>query len=217
MKLSFFIAAAFLLVFAASPGFAFTADELAAKLQGAYDNTADMTADFAQTTEVKAMLIKKEGSGTLLIRKPGMLRYTYTKPERQEIIVRDEQLFMYTPSTRQAVRKSLDHALMDKTPSTFLAGLGRITDTFSVRLPKTGDRDKKGGYTLELVPKGDKMGIEKIALTLDPKTFLITAFSFTEASGNTNTIRLANIKTNVGVKSTSFNFKLPEGTNVITE
>ncbi len=217
MRFSSFLLAALFLVFAASPALAMTAAELADNLQKSYDNTKDLKADFSQTSEVKAMNMKKEGSGTLLIKKPGMLRYTYTKPEKQELIVKNEELIMYTPSTNQIVKKKLDKAVMDKTPSTFLAGLGKITDSFKVRLPASGATDKKGRYALELIPKGDRMGIEKITLLIEPGTYNILAFSFTEVSGNTNTIRLSDIKTNTGIKESAFDFKMPKGASIITQ
>lgn len=193
------------------------ADELAGKLQESYDKTKDLKADFTQVSEVKAMNMKKEGSGKLLIKKPGFLRYTYVKPEKQELIVKGEELIMYTPSTNQVVKKKLARAVMDKTPSTFLAGLGRITDSFTPRIPKTGEKDKEGRYLLELVPKGDKMGVERITLSLDPKSFEIESFSFVETSGNTNTIALSNMKINKGVKDSAFEFKIPKGASLVAE
>ncbi len=205
------------LILLPAPAFAMTASELADNLQKSYDNTKDLKADFTQTSEVKAMNIVKEGRGTLIIKKPGMLRYTYTKPEKQELIVKGGELIMYTPSTNQVVKKKLEKAVMDKTPSTFLAGLGKITDSFKVRLPASGATDKKGRYALELVPKGDRMGIEKITLLIEPGTYNILAFSFTEVSGNTNTIRLSDIKTNTGVKEGAFEFKIPKGASIITQ
>lgn len=215
-SISLLVAAA-LLLFIASPAFAFTADEIAAKLQESYDKTHDLRADFVQVSEIKAMNMKKEGKGVLLIKKPGLLRYTYFKPEKQELIVKGEELIMYTPSTNQVVEKKLSRAVMDKTPSTFLAGLGRITDSFEPRLPKSGEKDAAGRYLLELVPKGEKMGVDRITLALDPKGFGIESFSFVETSGNTNTITLSNIKINKGVRDSAFEFKIPKGASLIAE
>ncbi|MGA2193262.1 MAG: outer membrane lipoprotein carrier protein LolA, partial [Nitrospirota bacterium] len=166
---------------------------------------------------VKAMDMRKEGSGALIIKKPGMMRYTYDKPEKQDLIVRGEDLVMYMPASNQVIKKKLSQEVMDKTPSTFLAGLGRITDSFDVRIPKEGAKDPEGRYLLELVPKGNKMGIEKITLALDPGTYEIESFSFTETSGNTNTIALGNIKTNTGIKDSAFSFKIPKGASLISE
>lgn len=213
MKFLFFL----LLLVIPATAFAMTPQELAAKLQESYDKTRDMKADFVQVSEVKAMNMKKEGSGTLLIKKPGMLRYTYNKPEKQDLIVRGEELVMYMPTNNQVIKKAMARAVMDKTPSTFLAGLGRITDSFDVRFPKAGEKSKKGNALLELVPKGDKMGVDNILLELDPKDYTILAFSFTETSGNTNSIRLSNIKTNTGIKESAFAFKIPKGANLVAE
>jgi outer membrane lipoprotein carrier protein len=212
----FILILALLLVLPA-PALAMTAAELADNLQKSYDNTKDLKADFAQVSEVKAMNMKKEGRGTLIIKKPGLLRYTYTKPEKQELIVKGEELIMFTPSTNQVIRKKLEKAVMDKTPSTFLAGLGKITDSFRVRLPASGATDRKGRYALELIPKGERMGIEKITLLIEPGTYNILAFSFTEASGNTNTIRLSDQKINTGVKESAFDFQIPKGASVINQ
>jgi outer membrane lipoprotein carrier protein len=205
------------MILAASPAFAMTADQLAGKLQNSYDKTRDLKADFRQVSVVKAMDMTKEASGTLLIKKPGMLRYTYDKPEKQEIIVRGDDLIMYIPSQNQVIKKTLSRELMDKTPTTFLGGLGKITDSFDPKIPANGEKDKKGRYVLELIPKGEKMGVEEITIALDPKTFDIREFSFRETSGNVNTISLGNIKINKGVKDSAFNFKIPRGASLISE
>ena len=213
---NFIFLLALVMAFPAS-ALAMPAAELAARLQGSYDATRDLKADFTQVSTVKAMNIKKEGSGRLVIKKPGLLRYTYTKPEKQEMIVRGDELIMYIPSSNQVIKKKLDRAAMDRTSSTFLAGLGRITDSFEPRIPKTGGKDVKGNLLLELVPKGDGMGVEKITLALEPETYRIKSFSFAETSGNVNTVSLSNVKTNTGVKESAFDFKIPKGTSLIAE
>ena len=199
------------------PAFAMTADQLAGKLQNSYDKTHDLKADFRQVSVVKSMNMTKEASGTLLIKKPGMLRYTYDKPEKQEMIVRGDDLIMYIPAQNQVIKKTLSRELMDKTPTTFLGGLGKITDSFNTKIPAAGEKDKEGRYVLVLIPKGDKMGVEEITLALDPKTFDIREFSFKETSGNVNTISLSNIKINKAVKDSAFNFKIPKGASLISE
>ncbi len=206
-----------ILLFLAAPAFAMTADQLAGKLQNSYDKTHDLKADFRQVSVVKSMNMTKEASGTLLIKKPGMLRYTYDKPEKQEMIVKGDDLIMYIPSQNQVIKKTLSRELMDKTPTTFLGGLGKITDSFNTKIPAAGEKDKEGRYILVLIPKGDKMGVEEITLALDPKTFDIREFSFKETSGNVNTISLSNIKINKAVKDSAFNFKMPKGASLISE
>ena len=158
-----------LVLFLSAPAFAMTADELAAKLQSSYDKTRDMRADFTQVSTVKAMGIEKTGSGTLVIKKPGRLRYSYKKPEKQELIVRDGMLTMYAPASKQVVTKRLERALMDKTPSTFLAGMGKVTDSFTVHFQAGGEKDAQGRYRLLLVPKGEKMGGQFFPLLFDPQ------------------------------------------------
>jgi len=211
-----FLSAVFLILLVL-PAHAMTPQELAGKLQSAYDKTSDLTADFTQVSEVTAMHIVKEGGGKLVIKKPGLLRYTYTRPDKQEIVVRGEELIVYMPESGTAIKRKMSRAMLDKTPSTFLAGLGSITDSFDVRFPEAGSRDGDGNFLLELVPKGDGMGIKSVMLTVGYTDFEILGFSFTDTSGNTNSIRLSNIKTNKGVNDTVFDFEPPKGTKLIEE
>jgi len=194
-----------------------TPAELAVKLQESYDKARDLKADFAQVSTVKAMHMTKEGSGRLIIKKPGLLRYSYTKPEKQEIIVKGDDLVMYTPSSNQVIKKTLSRAVLDKTPTTFLAGLGKVTDSFDVRFPASGEKDRSGRYQLELVPKGDGMGVKSVVVGLDPSSFNIVGFSFTDVSGNVNTIALKNVKINEGVRESAFDFKIPKGASLVAE
>jgi outer membrane lipoprotein carrier protein len=194
-----------------------TPADVAAKLQAKYDKTLDLRADFTQVSVVKAMNMTREGSGELVIKKPGLLRYSYVKPEKQMILVKGEQFIMHVPSANQVVTRRMDRALLDKTPSTFLAGLGNITDSFDVSFMDRGPEDADGNYVLRLVPKGDGMGIKFITLTLDPGTYDILGFSFTEQSGNTNNVRLSDIKINKGVDGSEFVFEIPKGANVLSD
>lgn len=196
---------------------AITPDELAAKLQTSYDKTRDLKADFVQTTEFKAMHISRQSKGTLTIKKPGLLRYTYVEPDRQETVIKDGALVMYLPDAKQAVKRSLDRDTMDRTPLTFLAGLGKITDSFRTGFPDGAFKDADGNYLLELKPKGRGMGVEKITLTIEPAAYGITGFSFVETSGNTNTFSLTNIKLNGNVKDAVFELKLPGDVKVISQ
>jgi len=205
-----------LLLFAAA-AHAMTAPELAARLQESYEKTKDLKADFRQTTLLAAVNSKKEATGTLTIKKPGMMRYVYMKPERQEWVIKGDDIIIYTPSMNQVIKKALARATMDRTPATFLAGLGRITDSFEPRIPKAGEKDKRGRYVLELVPKGDGMGIKTVSLELDPENFNIVGFTFTESSGNINSFSFSNIRVNQGIRESAFNFRMPKGADLVGE
>ncbi len=204
---------ALILLLVSSPAFAAAAHDPAALLQKRYDSIHDMRADFTQVSVVKAMNMTKKASGVLIIKKPGMLRYTYTKPEKEEIIVKGGNLIMYVKSTNQVITKKLSRAFMDKTPTTFLAGMGNIGDSFDVIVPA----GSKGRPDFELIPKGNKMGVEKIYINMDPKGPYIRQFTFVETSGDVNTITLSRVKINRGVKDSAFDFKIPKGASLISE
>jgi len=70
------LAMAFTATLVAAPQ-AETPDALAKRLQTRYDAIKDFTADFSQTYEGGVLRRKTTESGTLLIKKPGRMRWEY--------------------------------------------------------------------------------------------------------------------------------------------
>src|SRR5215218_843491 len=60
-----------------------SAAALASRLQTRYDAIKDFTADFTQTYEGGVLRRKTTESGTLLVKKPGRMRWEYKAPEEK--------------------------------------------------------------------------------------------------------------------------------------
>ena len=56
-------------------------DALARALQDRYDRVGDFTADFVQTYQGGVLSTTATEQGTVLIKKPGKMRWNYTSPE----------------------------------------------------------------------------------------------------------------------------------------
>src|SRR5512147_2814915 len=156
------IAALATLVLAASAGAAPdpAAADLARKVQAYYERTQDLEARFQQVYTYSGFGRKQVSSGTLRVKKPGMMRWDYEKPTAKTIAVKGSRLVQYEPQEHQAyVDEKFDASAMSAAV-TFLLGKGDLAREFDLA---TGD-----GGTLVLRPKVPDPRVESIALTVGP-------------------------------------------------
>ena len=59
---------------------------VAKKLQDTYENASNLVADFSQTTAMKLSSRVRQGTGTMIFRKPGRMRWDYITPDYQVLI-----------------------------------------------------------------------------------------------------------------------------------
>ena len=65
-----------------------SATEIANKVQARYDRVRDFSADFAQEAESGVLRKKQVERGTVIVKKPGRMRWDYKAPE-QKVFVSD--------------------------------------------------------------------------------------------------------------------------------
>ena len=74
---------------------------LATKVQQRYNAIKDFSGDFVQTYEGGVLRTKTTERGTVAIKRPGRMRFTYTKPEKKEFVSDGSRL--YTHRAKQGV------------------------------------------------------------------------------------------------------------------
>jgi outer membrane lipoprotein carrier protein len=199
----------------ASPGRTIGRDELVARVQQRYDRTKHLRARFQQETRLQGFDQVQTGEGQVAILKPGMMRWDYSKPERQAIIANGETLWIYLPEERQAIRDQVQQSLGTRTPALFLAGQARLTDLFTVagastQLPGEGEL-----LRLELIPKAGALPYGQVELGIDPSSYLVKRVRLVDQLGNTTTMWFADIDTEAAVEPSWFQFQVPAGVEVI--
>src|SRR5918993_5477805 len=78
-----------------------SADVLARALQQAYNGVRDYRASFVQTTRDGVLNFKDKGEGTVAVKKPGMMRWNYTKPDPQVIVSDGRKIYDYDAVTKE--------------------------------------------------------------------------------------------------------------------
>jgi outer membrane lipoprotein carrier protein len=191
------------------------AEAVLEKVQHYYDQTKDYTADFIQLYTRTALSRTAESSGTVMIKKPGMMRWEYTKPENKLFITDGTQLFVYEPEEEQVVIDSHFKTAELSTSISFLWGEGKLADAFTPSLSTPDKYDAPKGTTiLELVPKKDAT-YTKLVLVLDPKTHQVQESILYETAGNVNRFKFKNMKMNPSLKDDLFKFSPPPNVEII--
>ena len=77
--------------------------------------------------------------------------------------------------------------------------------------------DRKGGYRLRLVPKGDHVALTEVTLTLRAPEFSIEGAELLDEMGNRTRYTFSSVRRNRGLPDGLFAFEPPPGTEVVDE
>src|SRR5512146_1456191 len=106
--------------------------ELARKVQAYYEATRDLEAKFQQTYTYAGFGRRQVSSGTLRVRKPGMMRWDYEQPARKTIAVKGSRLVQWEPGENQAYVDEKFDATAMSAAVTFLLGKGELAREFDL-------------------------------------------------------------------------------------
>lgn len=195
----------------ARAGKTLTAEQVADKLQKIYDQTEDFKAAFEQEYHSKALGRTKTSSGFVYVKKPGLMRWDYKKPRPKHFVADGKALYIYDPDLEQVMVDRSFAGSDLSTAVTFLWGKGKLRDDFSVAFAAKSDPKH---YLLELTPKS-RARFRKLWFKVERDTFRVVETVVEDPGGNTNRIRFSKLSTNVGLKAAAFEFKIPDGVDVI--
>jgi len=190
-------------------------DVVVRRVQSRYERTTRLQARFRQETRVPGFDQVQTGEGQVWILKPGMMRWDYTKPERQTIIANGETLWIYLPADRQVMRDHINHSLGTRTPALFLAGQARLTDLFVVTGMAPQGPGEDGLLQLELTPKGEALLYTRVFLGIDPSSYLVKLVRVIDAAGSMTAMWFSDIDTEAAVAPSLFQFHVPPGVEVM--
>jgi len=188
--------------------------ELARRVQARYDTIRDFEGAFTQTYEGGVLRTKTTERGTVVIKRPGRMRWNYTAPERKEFVSDGTTIYAYFPADRQ-VMVSPAPTGADTTPALFLTGqanLVRDFDASAMDVPGAA----QGLVGLQLVAKRPDPDFEWLAIAVDPTSFQIRHLVALDRQGGRSTFTFANLKENQRPPDTLFTWRISKGADVIT-
>ena len=201
-------------------------------LEQGYATLNDVQAEFSQKSTLKAMKREEKGGGELFIKKgngqDAMFRFNYVKP-KQQIVSNGKTVWYYLPEQKQVMVMELEQMFADGggVALNYLTGLGRVSKDFDIVFAAE-PRDQKGNYLLDLTPKKKSPSMAKLQLGISqsavesfvsrgrPDTpFPVVSSTVIDQMGNSTRIEYSKVKTNRGLESGKFNFKIPAGVEVV--
>src|SRR5438876_1962065 len=168
-----------LLLAAPDPGRA-----LARRVQAYYAHTKDFSARFAQHYTYVAMGRVEDSAGTVQVKKPGLVRWDYEKPEKRTLFVEGKTLWIWRPEDKEVQVKRNFGGDQLSSAFTFLWGKGNLLKEFSAKAV-AAQKDLPAGDTLQLDPLKPVAGVAKLLFVVG-KDGRVLASVVTNPQGDVN-------------------------------
>lgn len=178
------------------------------KVDDHYNHLTSLRAHF--TERYAGMGMDRTESGTLLLKKPGRMRWNYDKPVGKVFVLDGKYAWFYTPGDAQAQRipaKQLDDL---RSPLRFLLGhtqLKKELDNLTV-MPEGA------GFRITGIPKGMAERVKLLTLGVTA-VGTIERMRLEEVNGAVTEFTFTGIEENVPVKNEDFVFHPPAGVVVV--
>ncbi len=189
-------------------GLLLTAQQLAQRVDKYYNGLHSLRTNFTETFH--GMGIDREESGTLLLRKPGKMHWSYSIPAGKIFVLDGKYAWFYSPGDAQVERVSASQLDDLRSPLRFLLGHTQLQKELdSLTLAETAD-----GFELSGVPKGMQARVEKIVLGVTADG-IIHSMSIVETDGAKTAFTFTDSQANAPAPDTDFVFRPPPGIPVV--
>jgi outer membrane lipoprotein carrier protein len=217
-------ASAALLLFGASASPAFaqapqaslpSAIEIAHRVDEHYNHLQSLKSSF--TEQYEGMGISRTESGTMLLRKPGKMRWDYTGASGKtgKLFVLDgKYAWFYAPGDSQVQRIPASKLDDLRSPLRFLLGHTKIESELEGLKLTSDSSGKSASYILTGIPKGQQKRIAKLTLSVSA-TGAIQDIVIQELDGARTEFKFAGEEANPAIPETEFHFTPPAGVPVV--
>jgi len=188
------------------------AERTATRVQQRYEKVRDLRARFEQTTRPAGAAVAEPTTsrGTVVLAKPGKLRWSYEEPEPSLVVSDGTTLWVYDPVFGEAQRLAVIEGYLSGAAIQFLLGEGDIFREFHVRAVSC----EEARVELELIPR-EPASYEKIGLVVDAKTGDLLRTRLVDLIGTVIEVKLSDLQVNQSPPASLFRFDPPEGVRVM--
>jgi outer membrane lipoprotein carrier protein len=190
-----------------------TPEEIAGKVQAVYDLENGLSAEFSQTYISGSTGASDLQSGVMTIKKPGMMRWDYRRPEVKQYISNGEKIYLYIPKEKQVQVFDIEEANQEQTHLLFLMGEGQLNRDFKITFSQEIEPRHPDSYMIRLVPLKEEF-FDYLVFEVNPRDFFVERIISVDPLYNKMEISFANIKREKKADS-FFQFEVPRGVEVI--
>jgi outer membrane lipoprotein carrier protein len=183
-------------------------DAVVRKVDDHYNHLTSLRAHYVE--HYTGMGMDRSEEGTLLLKKPGRMRWSYAAPVGKVFVLDGKFAWFYTPGDAQATKvpaKQLDDL---RSPLRFLLGHTQLKKELdSLAVVAAGDRFRITG-----VPKGMEQRVKLLTLGVTAAGAIET-MRLEEMDGAVTEFTFSEMKENVAVTDADFVFAVPAGVTVV--
>lgn len=191
-----------------APLHAQSSDAIVRKVDDHYNHLSSLRARYSE--QYSGMGMTKTETGTLVLKKPGKMRWSYDNPVGKVFVLDGKYAWFYTPGDAQAQRvpaKELDDL---RSPLRFLLGHTQLKKELN-DLTVTPDG---AGFRITGVPKGMEQRVKLLTLNVTA-TGAIETMRLEEVGGAVTEFTFSNMEEDVPVKNSDFVFSPPAGVTIV--
>jgi len=186
---------------------------IANKVDQRYDRLHTLQAQFTETYSGAGMT--RTESGTLLLKKPGEMRWDYDQPRPKLFITDGKTAWFYVPGEKQARRAAVKQLEDLRSPLRYLLGKTRLDKELDgLSLASDQKAVNPGDTVLRGTPKGMRDRVAETLLEVSPDG-LIVRIVVEELDGSVTEFRFHQQKENVQIADQQFRFVPPPGVEIV--
>ena len=180
------------------------------KIQKSYNQTQAYSAEFEQHTGSANARVPKIAKGKVSFAKPGKMRWDYSEPEKA-FITNGTTFWMVQPDRHEVLEMPAERAFGNRTPMSFLTGVGNLRKEFTAALQK----EEKGFATLRLDLKEPTTQAQYLIMEVDTATGLARSVKTVDFFGAYNTILFRQYKLDEKFAKDYFTYQARPGFTVV--
>jgi len=186
---------------------------LANKVDQRYDHMHSMEARFTESYTGAGM--SRTESGTVVMKKPGRMRWDYDQPRPKLFLTDGSTAWFYVPGERQARRTPVKQLDDLRSPLRYLLGKTKLEKELDgLSLAPDATPINPEDVMVRGVPKGMRERVAQTLLEVTPSG-LISRIVVEELDGSVTEFRFLQQKENVEVSDQQFRFAPPPGVEVV--
>jgi len=189
--------------------------DLLHQIQKQYQSIRSFSGGFIQSSHrADTETGHKKAEGLVSYKRPGKMRWLYEAPEEQLLVINGQTMWLYDPLLENVTVQKLEK-ITEGTALSFLLGLGNLQDDFIHRGISKNLLIGQEGLIIELEPKKSTANLAFIQLNVHPETYNLQTIALMDQQDNYRTIQLMNIKYNLEIEDSFFEFTVTNDMEVI--
>src|SRR5437879_4276352 len=189
------------------------ASEIASRVDKRYNGLSTLTTDFTEIYSGNG--VSRSETGTLVLKRPGKMRWDYRKPSEKLFVSDGKNAIFYVPGERQA-RKTEVKKLDDlRSPLRYLLGKTKLQKEFdNLSIANAVTPKASGNVVLSGVPKNMADRVRQVLFEITPKA-QIERIVIEEIDGAVTEFQFSNMVENLSIPDRQFRFTAPAGVEII--